>query len=136
MVQRFIKTFGYNVVIAFGATTGFHSLPGRPSAPTNGILRAFDRARQSIIAQLAAKDKKDGTHTDTRGVLLIVTTPEHFTTQACFRCGSKLEESETHKRKKCKVRVLPAVHRPIAHIPSRRRHPRRVPRRQCRRWWQ
>ena len=108
MVQRFIATFGYDVIIAYGATTGFHSLRGRPPSPTNAIIRAFDRARRSIVSRLQQQDKKNNTVTDTSGVLLIIFTPEHYTTQSCFRCGSKLSESEDHKRKKeTKVRRFP-----------------------------
>ena len=86
--QRVVDTFGEDAVIAYGSAKGFHALRGLEASPTVGLRKRLEAKRRSLEAARHGLPS-----------LTIITTPEHYTTKTCARCGEReLGPSDNHKR--------------------------------------
>jgi len=65
LVERVVKTFGAGAVIADGSAAGWHAMKGHAPTPTTGLRRGME----------------------VRPELLVIRTPEAYTTKSCCRCG-------------------------------------------------
>jgi hypothetical protein len=67
------------LIIAYGNGSGFHALCHSPPSPTTGLQRRFlAKAHQ--------------------GVVVVINTPEDYTSSRCSRCGGEVVEDPKRKR--------------------------------------
>jgi len=69
--QRFVETFGRDVVVAYGAWESWGGMKGMASSPGAGFRR---RLAQRVT---------------------VVVVPEYYTTKTCSRCGEEVKEDPT-----------------------------------------
>ena len=67
------------VIVAYGNGSGFHALRHSPPSPTTGLRRRF-RAKAHLG-------------------MVVIDTPEAYTSSRCCRCGEEVVEDPTRKRK-------------------------------------
>jgi hypothetical protein len=97
-----VDTFGKDVIIAYGATTGFHALKGLAPTPTTAIHRCLERKQRSLFLAEQAKAAADGGRAP-MPTMEIITTPEARTTINCPEC-----HQPTMKEDPSRTRLTPS----------------------------